>query len=61
MRYLTTIFGEETLQGILSTLPNTYGPNVSTYVRIKSQKIVDNAILGLFWYLFTDIVDFYIF
>ena len=38
MRYLTTIFGEETLQSILSTLPNTYGPNVSTYFRIESQK-----------------------
>ena len=38
MRYLTTIFGEKTLQSILSTLPNTYGPNVSTHFRIESQK-----------------------
>ena len=27
----------------------------------RKSKIVENAILGLFWYLFTDIVDFYIF
>jgi len=38
MRYLTTILGEQTLQSILSTLRNTYGPNVSTYFRIESQK-----------------------
>ena len=60
MRYLITIFGEKTLQSILSTLPNTYGSNVSTYFRIESQNR-GNVILGLFWYLFTDIVDFYIF
>ena len=57
MRYLTTIFGEETLQSILSTLPNTYGPNVSTYFRIESQKKVKNVIFGYFWYLLTHIED----
>ena len=63
MRYLITIFGEETLQSILSTLPNTYGFNMSTYFRIESEKLQKMVICGYFLvpFYYCNIVDVCIF
>ena len=55
MRVLGKIFGEETLQSILSALPNTYVicPQCEYILKNRKSKIAENVILcyfGIFYY-----------